>query len=114
VDAALENPDTRVLIARVVSSPVVEATITQVVDDTAARLPRSPALWQLINEIAGSPAVTEAIAQQSAGFADQIADDVRDRSRSADARLEQAAWKLFRRRSRQDGGGGSPTTATAT
>jgi hypothetical protein len=43
--------------------------------------------------------VTEAITQQGAGFADQVAAEVRDRSRSVDARLERGAWRLLRRRS---------------
>jgi hypothetical protein len=41
--------------------------------------------------------VTDAITQQSMGFADVIADGVRDRSRSADAWLERAARRALRR-----------------
>ena len=35
---------------------------------------------------------------QSAGFADHVAGSVRERSKHADAKLERAAWSLFRRR----------------
>ena len=69
-------------------------------------------MWSLIDEIAGSPAVTEAIAQQSVGFADHVAGTVRDRSRTADAKLERAAWSLLRRRSRDPAVEGGPAGAT--
>ena len=46
--------------------------------------------------------MTEATTQQGAGFADEVAAEVRDRSRSVDARLERGAWRLLRRRSRTD------------
>jgi hypothetical protein len=48
--------------------------------------------------LAQSPAVTEAITQQGAGFADQVAGEMRKRSRDVDARLERGARRLFRRR----------------
>ena len=47
-------------------------------------------LWTLIDEVAAGPSVTDAIAQHGIGFADQVADEVRDRTRHADARLERA------------------------
>jgi hypothetical protein len=50
--------------------------------------------------VARSPAVTEAISHQSAGLADEVARAVRDRSVSADARLERAARRLVGRRAR--------------
>jgi hypothetical protein len=55
-------------------------------------------LWLVVDEVAQSPAVSEAITRQSIGFADQVAEQVRDRSRSADARLERAAKRVLRRR----------------
>jgi hypothetical protein len=50
----------------------------------------------MVEEIAQSPAVTEAIAQQSVGFADQVAGGVRVRSRNADAWLERTARRALR------------------
>jgi hypothetical protein len=44
-----------------------------------------------------SPAVTAAITQQSVGFADQVAGELGERSRQADARLERIARRLLRR-----------------
>ena len=67
-----------------------------------ARLLESEELWLLVDEIARSPAVTEAIGQQSIGFADQVAGAVRTRSFSADDRLEGAARRLLRRPRRVD------------
>lgn len=66
-------------------------------DRLVARLLESEELWLVVDEIAQSPAVTEAITRQSVSFADQVAGQVRDRSRSADARLERAARRVLRR-----------------
>lgn len=111
VVAALERPETELMLTRIVGSPVIEATVIQVVEEVIARLPQGEALWGLIDEVAVSPAVTDAITQQGFGFADQVTEDIRDRSRSVDARLERAARRLIRRRPRSDGGGGTPSTA---
>ena len=66
-------------------------------DDFVDRLLASGAVWRLIDEVADSPAVTAAITQQSLGFADQVAEEVRGRTRSADDWLERAAHRLSRR-----------------
>ena len=101
---ALDSPDTERLVARVVESRVLDQAIARLADEAAELLPRSPAFWSLIDEVAGSPAVTDAISQQGASFADQVAEDVRERSRTFDARLERAAWRLLRRRAPVPGG----------
>ena len=54
-------------------------------------------MWLLVDQIASSPAVTEAISQQSRGFADQVAGEVRLSSQRADAGLERVAQRLLRR-----------------
>ena len=100
VAQALESPGTERLVNRAVESRLSDETITRIVDETVTRLPEREALWALIDEIAQSPAVTDAITQQGMGFADQVADDVRERSRHADARLERAALRLLRRHPR--------------
>jgi hypothetical protein len=102
------------MLTRVIESRVVEETVARVMDDVAVRIPQSQAMWALIDEIAQSPAVTEAITQQGFGFADQVADDLRERSRKADARLERAAWRVFRRRSPGSRPGPGPGEAPAT
>jgi hypothetical protein len=61
----------------------------------------------VVDEVARSPAVTEAIAHQGAGFADQVAGELGERSRRADARLERVARRLLRRRPAADDADGT-------
>jgi hypothetical protein len=107
---ALESAAVERVVADVVDSAVVRDAVARVADDAVERLRSSPALWNLINDVAQSPAIADAIAQQGAGFADQVGDELRDRSRSVDERLERAAARLLRRRSRH-GATPSPTGA---
>jgi hypothetical protein len=97
LDAVLASAFIEAAVNRAVESRLADETITRIVDETVTRLPEREALWALIDEVAQSPAVTDAITQQGMGFADQVADDVRGRSRHADARLERAALRLLRR-----------------
>ena len=71
---------------------------SHLVDQFVERLLESEELWLLVDEIARSPAVTEAIGTQGIGFADQIAGVARERSRTADDRLERVARRLLRRK----------------
>ena len=66
-------------------------------DRVVDRLLASDGLWRLIDEIASSPAVRAAVSQQGLGFADQLGDVVRERSRTGDRRLERVADRLMRR-----------------
>lgn len=86
---ALESPAAERLVARVIQGPLL--------DEAVSRLLESEDLWLMVDVIAQSPAVTEAIGRQSIGFADQVAGAVRDRSFNADERLEFAARRLLRR-----------------
>lgn len=63
-------------------------------DHFVDRLLASDALWRLVDEIADSPAVSVAITQQSLGFADQLGEQIRVRTRRADDWLERAAHRL--------------------
>jgi hypothetical protein len=104
VDAALRGPlmDTALVAAeRAIDTPaarrlVAHAIESEVLDEAVTRLLESKELWMLVDEVARSPAVTEAISHQGAGLADQVAAVVRDRSRNADARLERAARRVLR------------------
>lgn len=89
VDRAVNSPGTQRMVASVIDS--------RLFDEAVARLLESRDLWLLVDEIAQSPAVTEAIGRQSVGFAEQVAGGVRERSRSADDRVERAARRLLRR-----------------
>jgi hypothetical protein len=107
VERALESPTVDRLARRVLESPAAERLVARVIegpllDQAVARLLESEDLWLMIDVIAQSPAVTEAIGRQSIGFADQVAGAVRARSFSADDRLEGVARRLLRRPPRDD------------
>ena len=97
LEQVLESPGAERLVTQVIESRLVEHAVTELVDGTAARLPQSQAVWTLIDEVAQSPAVTDAISQQGKGMADQFAGEVRQRADSVDDRLERAARRLLRR-----------------
>jgi hypothetical protein len=72
-------------------------------DRVVDRLLSSDGLWQLIDVVAASPAVRAAVSQQGLGFADQVGEAVRTRSRRADRRLERAADRLIGRHPAESG-----------
>jgi hypothetical protein len=92
----LAGPDTERLLATALSGPLAEEAVAQLLANEA--------LWVLVDEIARSPSVTQAIAHQSTGFFEEVAERARDRSRNADARLERIARRISLRRSRRDTG----------
>lgn len=103
VGAAIDSPHVERLADRVLESPGAERLVARVIesrllDEAVDRLLESEELWVLVDEVARSPAVTDAISKQGIGFADQIAGVVRDRSRNADDRLEHVARRMIRRR----------------
>ncbi len=61
------------------------------------RLLASDGSWRVVDEIAASPTATAALSQQGLGFADQVGEAVRARSRNADRRLKRGADRLMRR-----------------
>ncbi|HKP89238.1 MAG TPA: hypothetical protein VJT75_04625 [Thermoleophilaceae bacterium] len=89
VDRALESPAVERLVAHTIDSRLMDQAVAHLLD--------SDDLWRLVDEIARSPSVTEAIGRQSISFADQIAAAVRQRSRRADARIEHTARRLVGR-----------------
>lgn len=106
VDRALDSPAIDRLAQRVLESPAAERLVGRVIegpllDEAVQRLLESEDLWLMVDVIAQSPAVTEAIGRQSVGFADQVAGAVRERSAGADDRLELAARRLLRRPKRR-------------
>jgi hypothetical protein len=111
VDRLLEGGE----IERLLGSARFQAAVRQVLESEGAKqlidafiesgllerfidgLLNSDALWHLVDEIAASPAVAAAISQQGLGYADQVGEAVRTRSRRADDWLERAAGRLIRR-----------------
>jgi hypothetical protein len=105
LQAAMNSPRLQAAIRNALASDGVNQLIDSifeagVFDRLVDRLLASDALWRLIDEVAASPAVTAAVAQQSLGFADQVGDEVRARSRRTDDLLERAAHRLLPRRQR--------------
>lgn len=116
VDAVLNSGEVQRVIVTVAESPQVRMALEEVMSSQATvqlvdavfdspvfdrlvdRLLASEAVWRMIDDVATSPAVRAAVSQQGLGFADQIGDDVRRRSRRADDWLERAAQGLVRRR----------------
>lgn len=103
LSVALDSPRVQAAVKRMVATDGAKAIIAAIfdsglLDEIVDRILASPALWRMIDEIAASPAVTAAITQQSLGFADQVGDAVRARSRGADDWLDRAAHRLTRRR----------------
>ncbi len=93
------------LVDSLFDSGVVDKVMNRLLDSGAldrflVRMASSEGLWQLIDEIAASPAVTAAISQQGLSFADQVGDQMRDRSRKADDWVERAARRLVHRQPR--------------
>lgn len=91
------------VLERIEAAGVVQRIAERILEDGIAEqivtlLLESEELWTLVDEIARSPSVTEAISHQSAGFVDQITDTVRDRSRDADTWVQNAARRLRPRR----------------
>jgi hypothetical protein len=102
---ALESDGVAQLIDSLFDSGLIDRFLAGLVDSGTLdrffdRLLTSEGLWHLIDEIAGSPAVTAAISQQGLGFADQVGDEVRNRSRKADDWMERAARRLIGRQPR--------------
>jgi hypothetical protein len=101
--AAINSELAREAISRVLESDAAQQLVASLFeaglfDELVDRVLASEALWRLIDEVAASPAVTAAITHQGLGFADQVGDQVRTRSRNADDWLDRAARRLTRRR----------------
>jgi hypothetical protein len=102
IERLLAGPELEQVAARVLDSPGAERLVAQaldsrLVDASVTRVLASRELWLVVEEIARSPAVTEAISHQGAGFADQVVGQVGDGTRRADAWLERAARRMMHR-----------------
>jgi hypothetical protein len=115
VDRVLESDELERVVIVAVNSVHIQAALKQALESDGAahlidslfdsglidrfldRLLASEALWHMIDEIAASPAVTAAISQQGLGFADEVGDGIRERSRKADDWMERAARRLIGR-----------------
>lgn len=112
---AIDSPEFERLISQALSSPEAGRLVAQVIDSrlvdvVVEQLLVCDGLWLLIDEIAQSPSVTAAISHQGVGFANQIAGVARERSRTADDRLERLAARLTRRPRAISRTGGEPAS----
>jgi hypothetical protein len=100
-DAAFDSPRVQALFAKALDSAAAKQLVaiffeSSLFDELIVRLLESRQLWLLIEEIVESPTVMAAISRQGLGFADQVGEQVRDRSRRSDDWLERAARRLSR------------------
>jgi hypothetical protein len=107
LDSLLKSPRLHAAVEQVLESEGAATLVDEFFDSGlfahfVDRLLASDALWHLVDEIAGSPAVTAAISQQGLGFADQVGDQLRARSRQADDWLEGRARRLVHFRQRPE------------
>ena len=107
VAQTVDGADVERLVGGVIDSPLLDVAVarafgSRLLDLVVARLLESDALWVLVDEIAQSPSVTAAISHQGVGFANQVAGVARDRSRTADDRLERLAARLTGRLGRSE------------
>jgi len=112
---ALDSPATDRIVQRVLATPGVELAITRVLESelleaATARFLESDEFERLIARIAEGPELRAAVAAQSAGLADMVAQEVRGRSFAADDTAERMARSLVPRRWRH----GPPASAPGT
>lgn len=113
LEQLLDSPHLRAMVEQLLNSKGAESLVDTFFDSglfarIVDRLLDSDALWHLIDEVAASPAVTAAVAQQGLGFADQVGQEVRGRSRMADDWLERSARRLIRPGSRASAATSAP------
>jgi hypothetical protein len=102
VDRALEHPSSDRLVAHIVDSPGFERLLlsiahSEMFDRLLDRALASEELDRVVTQIAESDEVRSALAEQSAGMADDVADQLRVRAMAADLVLERFARALIRR-----------------
>lgn len=104
VTAIVQHEGSERLADRILSSPLARHVGRQAVDSGALdavldRLAEREAFWALVDAVAGSPAVGDAIALQSRSAVTDVVDGVRDGAAQADDWLERVALRLVGRRS---------------
>jgi hypothetical protein len=110
-DRLLEDGIVEQIAERAIAGPELSRVVANVIqsellDESVAWLLETQALWILVDEIARSPSVTDAIAKQGSGFVEQVAESARGRSREADAWVQRVARRVGRRRAK--GAAGEP------
>ncbi len=104
VAAIVEHEGSERVADRILGSPLARHVGHRLVDSGALdavfdRLGARASFWAMVDEVASSPSVTDAIAQQSRSAVTDVVDGVRDGTAQADDWLERVAQRLVRRRS---------------
>jgi hypothetical protein len=102
IAAALEHPMTRQAVETVLASPAFERILVEVLDsrvllEVTDRILRSEEMQLTIERIAASPELRRAMAEQSAGLAQQTMEGVRRRSEALDDAAERTVRGWLRR-----------------
>lgn len=102
ITALLEHPRTRELVESAVANPALRQMILDAVDstltvDVADHVLQGPAMQHAIEHLAASPELRRAVAEQSAGMAQQTLENVRQRSVVLDDATEKTVRGWLRR-----------------
>jgi len=98
VDMIADEVARRQLVQKITVAAIEAGEMGPIVDAILER----EELWVLVQTIAESPAVIDAVRQQGFGFADQVGDEVRGRSRTADQVIARTARTFIGRREKLD------------
>jgi hypothetical protein len=99
----LDSPELEQAVTRALDSPGLERLVlriadSQLVDALTDRVLASPELHRIVGKIAESEEVRAALSEQSRGMAEDVGDQLRARSVSADDAAERAVRRLLKRR----------------
>jgi pantoate kinase len=94
VDRVLRSREVRRILIETLERPELERLLAEALDSRAV----DRAMAGVIERVADSPEVRRAIAQQSVGLADEVAEQVRTRAAAGDDVAERLARRLLRRR----------------
>jgi hypothetical protein len=105
-DAVLTGEGVDRLVAHVLDQPAVEQLLERVLASRFAhtateQVIASDEVQWAVGQIARSEEVRDALQSQTQGLVDEVGDQVRDRSVTADDRIEGVARRLFRRHPRE-------------
>jgi hypothetical protein len=93
VNAALEHETTQRLVAAIIASPGLDHLLVQATD----RVLRGPELERIVDHVAQSPQVREALTHQSTTLATELADGLRTRAETLDDVAERTVRGWLRR-----------------
>jgi hypothetical protein len=108
ITVAINHPATDELVANTLDDPAMDRLVarvmdSRVVDDVVARLLESEELQQILDYVTRSPELRAALAHQTYGMAEDVADGVRARTAAGDVLVERLARSLVGRRRQPKG-----------